>query len=86
MRFVDCDPPTISQETDLLTIAQTFLDASCRRLPVLDHEGRLLGQLSRRDLLLAAQSEVGHESSIPLNSGSASLYISAIFEAGERPI
>lgn len=86
MRFVDCDPPTINEDTDLLTIAQTFLDASCRRLPVLDRDGRLLGQLSRRDLLQAARTsmEAGrYENTQVVNT---SLYISAIFEGDDRPI
>lgn len=48
--FIDTDPPTISPETDLLTICQTFLDQATRRLPVLD-QGRLVGQISRRDIM-----------------------------------
>ena len=83
MRFVDTAPPTILEDTDLLTIAQTFLDASCRRLPVLCREGRLLGQISRRDLLRAARTMIS--SSKPVEGGS-SLYLSAIFETHERPI
>jgi CBS domain-containing protein len=85
MPFVDRDPPTITEDTDCLTIAQTFLDASCRRLPVLDHEGRLLGQISRRDLLRATRETMKARAD-DSRVTATSLYISAIFEGGERPI
>ena len=50
MPFVDCHAPTIDPNTELLTICQTFLDQATRRLPVLE-EGRLMGQISRRDVM-----------------------------------
>ncbi|MBX3420503.1 MAG: CBS domain-containing protein [Pirellulaceae bacterium] len=50
MPFVDSDPPTITPDTDLLTICQTFLNQATRRLPVLEGR-RLLGQISRRDVM-----------------------------------
>ena len=50
MAFVDTDPPTVSPDTDMLTICQTFLDQATRRLPVLK-DGVLLGQVSRRDVM-----------------------------------
>ena len=50
LAFVDRNPPTISPDTDFLTICQTFLDQATRRLPVLEHD-RLLGQISRRDVM-----------------------------------
>ncbi len=72
-RFVDRDAVTISPETDLLTIAQTFLSHHDRRLPVL-YEGRLVGQVSRRDLLRAAHQllEMG------ASEGSSVLYLSGL--------
>lgn len=82
MRFVDPDPPTITEDTDLLAIAQTFLDASCRRLPVLSRDGRLLGQLSRRDLIRAVRAQLRER---PAAEKGASLYLSAIFAVDERP-
>ncbi len=62
--FIDIAPPTISPETDLLSICQTFLDQATRRLPVLE-DGRLLGQISRRDVMrkisdLAQGKSCGH--------------------------
>ncbi|NND96730.1 MAG: CBS domain-containing protein [Pirellulaceae bacterium] len=81
--FVDTDPPTIKLETDFLTIAQTFLNASCRRLPVLDDQGRLRGQISRRDIMRTVRQHLHYSSTGPKEKG---LYLSAIFDSGERPI
>lgn len=83
MNFVDTDPPVIDQETDMLTIAQTFLDAACRRLPVLDAEGRLLGQISRRDVMGAIRQQLRYVQRTQVGAG---LYLSAVLESGERPI
>ena len=43
----------ISEETDLLDCAQIFIDTPYRRLPVL-RDGKLVGQISRRDVLTNA--------------------------------
>ena len=51
--FMNKDPQrVIDEETSLLAIAQLFLDTPYRRLEVL-RDGRLLGQISRRDVLRA---------------------------------
>jgi CBS domain-containing protein len=51
--FMNTDPRRlISDDTDLHTVMQMFLDTPYRRLPVL-YDGRLLGQVSRRDALRA---------------------------------
>lgn len=50
MPFVDLNATTIAPDTELLCICQTFLDQGTRRLPVLE-DGRLLGQISRRDVM-----------------------------------
>jgi CBS domain-containing protein len=83
MSFVDIDPPVIGPETDLLTIAQTFLDAACRRLPVLDQERRLLGQISRRDVMREVRDRLRRVEPVSTAGG---LYLSAIVETIERPI
>ena len=46
------DGHTIPPELDLFRIAQAFVELRVRRLPVME-EGRLIGQLSRRDVLRA---------------------------------
>lgn len=43
---------TVSPNTNILEVAELFLDNSFRRLPVLD-EGCLVGQISRCDVLRA---------------------------------
>ncbi len=83
MSFVDTSPSVVNEETDLLTIAQTFLDAACRRLPVLDERGRLCGQISRRDIMRAVRRHIRAVDPTPVGAG---LYLSAIFESGDRPI
>ena len=48
--YMDVSAPTISEGTDVLGMAQNFRLTSARRLPVIK-DGKLLGQVSRRDLL-----------------------------------
>lgn len=50
-RFMLTSAETIEERLDLLSIAQIFLSSIRRRLPVL-REGKLVGQISRRDLLV----------------------------------
>jgi CBS domain-containing protein len=51
--YMDCKAPTIDEGTDLLTIARVFHGTPRRRLPVV-REGKVVGQISRRDVLRAA--------------------------------
>ncbi len=81
LAFIDRDPPTIAPDTDLLTICQTFLDQATRRLPVLE-QGRLLGQISRRDVMrkvielaCGSQKKCGQ---------SELLYLSALLDSRQR--
>jgi CBS domain-containing protein len=82
MSFVDTDPPVIEADTDLLTIAQTFLDASCRRLPVLDARGRLIGQISRRDVMREVRDHLNQRVRVTAGAG---LYLSAVLDGVDRP-
>lgn len=49
------DPVTIRDDTPVARAAEIFSTRPFRRLPVLDKNGRLVGQLSRRDVLRAIQ-------------------------------
>jgi predicted transcriptional regulator len=79
MTFVDAHAPVVNLQTDLLSIAQTFVDIACRRLPVLDEAGRLCGQVSRRDLLRVIREHIRSLDAIPAG---AAVYLTAIFDAG----
>lgn len=79
--FMDRDAMTITEEVDLLTIAQIFLNSPYRRLPVL-RDGKLVGQISRRDVLAAAHRLCG----IAPNRETALLYLSSLFERSDAPI
>lgn len=50
--FMDRDARTVREETDLLEIAGIFMNTDFRRLPVVE-DGKLIGQISRRDVLAA---------------------------------
>lgn len=54
-QHMDRQARTIAPGDDLLTVAQVFETTPYRRLPVLDN-GKLVGQVSRRDLLRKAAS------------------------------
>lgn len=79
--FMDTQARTIEEETDLLTIAQIFVDTPYRRLPVLNGT-KLVGQVSRRDVLRAAHRLLH----VPKPSESGLLYLSALVERHESPI
>ncbi|MCH8830349.1 MAG: CBS domain-containing protein [Planctomycetes bacterium] len=79
--YMDADAQTITEEADLLTIAQIFLNTDSRRLPVL-RDGRLVGQISRRDLLSAAH----RLNAVTRSQDSALLYLSSLVDRQEAPI
>ncbi len=78
--FMDRKARTISEGTDLLAIARIFKSTPYRRLPVLRGR-RLVGQISRRDVLTATHSLLVK---VP-QPGQALLYLSAVVDSGERP-
>ena len=80
--FMDDDPQVVTENTSLLSIAQVFLITARRRLPVVA-EGKLVGQISRRDVIRHAiktvkKANVEREGSL--------LYLSAIREMSEAPM
>lgn len=79
--FMDDDPQTISKDTGLLVIAQVFLLSPRRRLPVVDENNRLIGQVSRRDVIAAASKLV---STSPQKENPL-LYLSAIHDMNNTP-
>ena len=50
--WLDTDCRAVSEDADIFSIADIFLRTSYRRLPVL-RDGKLLGQISRRDVVSA---------------------------------
>ncbi len=80
--FMDTDAQTISPETQLLSIAQAFLLTPYRRLPVLE-EDRLVGQVSRRDVMKASLDLLHHA---PAREQGSLLYLSALVERHESPV
>ncbi|MEO2045271.1 MAG: CBS domain-containing protein [Pirellulales bacterium] len=78
--FMDGSAHTIEENADILKIAHQFLNTPYRRLPVL-HEGKLVGQVSRRDVLQAT-----HDSMELLPPPEKSLlYLSSLVERDNIP-
>ena len=50
-KYMSKEPKTISAEADIFTAAEVFLKNPFRRLPIVDDDGVLIGQISRRDVL-----------------------------------
>jgi len=44
---------TISADADIVDVADTFLNTIYKRLLVVDDDGKLIGQISRQDILMA---------------------------------
>lgn len=53
--YMSRDVRTVQADTSIIALAQMFLDTPYRRFPVLDNN-RLVGQISRRDMLRALQA------------------------------
>lgn len=78
--FMDTTARTITEETDLLNIAQIFLTTNYRRLPVL-RDGKLVGQLSRRDILQAIYDLMA----VTPNRKATLLYLSTLVDPKDLP-
>lgn len=79
--YMDTDARTIEEDMDILSIAQIFTNTHARRLPVLE-DGKLVGQISRRDVLSAMHAM----SAISSNEDSALLYLSSLVARNDAPI
>jgi predicted transcriptional regulator len=75
------DLNTIDEEADLLAIVQIFQNKAVRRLQVV-REGKLVGQLSRRDVIASVVKLLEPTS----DHKSAILYLSALREPSQAPL
>jgi Predicted transcriptional regulator, contains C-terminal CBS domains len=57
-RFMTRAVQTLEADLDIITAAEAFLASNYRRFPVMQ-EGRLVGNITRNDLLRAFQTEAG---------------------------
>ncbi len=81
--FMDRGAQTIRPDTHLLSIAQVFLLTPYRRLPVVD-DGKLLGQVSRRDVLRVWMNAVDEAPSRTVRA--RLLHWNSLFERLEAPL
>ena len=54
--FMTTSVDSVTPATQLLDITHLFLKRPFRKLPVVDSDGRVIGQVSRRDILVAIDS------------------------------
>ncbi|WP_341781644.1 CBS domain-containing protein [Ectopseudomonas mendocina] len=59
---------TVSPETDIIEVSQRFLRGRRRRFPVVE-EGRLVGQISRSDVLRAVKAFAQRDNNAPREAG-----------------
>ena len=59
--YMRTEVDTVSPELDIYTVAEMFISQRRRRYPVISESGRLVGQISRRDVLRAAEAFLHHE-------------------------
>ena len=52
--YMSTDVFTVSIHTDIISAAKAFINSNFRRYPVIDDNGKLVGQISRKDVLKAA--------------------------------
>lgn len=73
-QYMDQAAMTVPSSVDMLGVTQAFLNSPYRRLPVVDG-GRLVGQVSRRDLLQAAADFMRPKRT---RGGAETLYLSLV--------
>ncbi len=56
--FMSKKVETLFPETDIYSAAEVFLKKTYRRFPVINKEGKLVGQISRRDILRAIKENL----------------------------
>lgn len=78
--FMDKDPDSVDENTQLISIANFFLITPSRRLPVL-RNGKLVGQISRRDVIRVAARKAPKQT----DHSKRLLYLSALRELEEVP-
>jgi len=54
-KYMTTNIKSVSVEADIVDVANEFLKKNYKRFPVLDRNGRLVGQVSRRDILRAVK-------------------------------
>ena len=67
--YMSANVMTIGPELDVMAVANDFLKHVYRRFPVTDEDGRLVGRMTRRDLLRAIHSIMGEDWSAEHNVG-----------------
>lgn len=79
--FMNTDPDTATEQTQLMSIANFFLISPSRRMPVV-RNGILVGQVSRRDVIRAAAKKQPRQTSHSMRL----LYLSALREMDDAPV
>jgi CBS domain-containing protein len=79
--YMSRDLRPITEDVDLLTIAQIFKSEGLRRLPVVRGQ-QLVGQISRRDVMKSVVKLLEPTE----DRKAAGLYLSALRTANERPL